>query len=920
MPGCDFSAMSITSANNNYNNNDAPKTTATATATPQSAPTPPPIRNQYDERNMKFCGPTWNDANDLCDLSTWCPTGTECDETKGYVCWGGVANCNAFVLKEYEGVVGVNNHGMEEVEEVPMPPPLLEQEQLPSSEQHQQQQQTQVTDNNNQQHEQQYDPTQVNNPNALSTNNECGSEVYQCKSGEFVSRDPKLSCGFRPCPVTSPSTTMTTTVMSVAPTAMETFMFPTYMPTLPVELIPVGYTTTMTPTNNNNGIDDENENVVVVASTIPPSTKPTVWSDNDPNNDNDLYEYVIANNMKNEVDTNNNQDNVESNTESNGMEEEEAPTTNLWCGENRFDSTRNCGRYGYACPDGYCIQNLSCYRVGRQCETTEVEEGTLPQNDDPTLTLVPTAVPSSLPSVMEIFTNVPSSNPTEIVVNTLAPSHSPTRTPKLPEMYCARSMEELETSCTTAQECVTRGCPLGHMCFSYECNAEENNELDDNTTLSTSTTTLAPSSSIVTNSPTVLESSGALEWYCASTFEELESTCSSTAERCVYERQDCPSGQWCYQFYCNTAVVEDAVVEDTVMEDAVVEDTVVESEVIDETPVISDNSNDVVDQPPSKTDETRYCASSITQLHDQCGLAVPCTTDKNCIFQGETCMTYDCRQNLMQCPLNFVGWHSSKDCKEYYHCEKGVATSPNKCGEDGLKFDKSRGVCTFDYVDEFCYGLDSYEHDSSSPLTQPGTSKAMCPPGFTGWHSSDGGCNEYQRCISGIPGPTRVCGNGLKFVTTRGECISESLVNTPTCREHPPKPKLCPWASLKGWGVRNNCKEYFYCENGSADFVRRCFDGTLFDIQSGSCQPTSTVNCGGKVITNPSPRPTILGGTNAHNSFEWNDTSPPTTQPPTTGSRIPPWMVFKQDLNDAMRTDSLQVGLFAIASVCWMLL
>ena len=242
--------------------------------------------------------------------------------------------------------------------------------------------------------------------------------------------------------------------------------------------------------------------VVVVPDpvTMAPTMEPTVWVDND-SSENDT--------------TNNNGSN------SSGGD---PTTTNLWCGESRFDATRNCGRKGYECLDGYCLQDLSCYKVGNECEIGGTAATTTTTTGDtsdtyfcgvthtdavsschkrcrsgspaecptwescfrnvyqcsaeiprPDPTPPPTLSPPTLSPVV-VTTQVPSSHPT---VNDLVVTTSPTvgadngpavQPPNLPGLYCARSMDDLEASCSTAQECGgSEPCLIGQMCYPYEC-------------------------------------------------------------------------------------------------------------------------------------------------------------------------------------------------------------------------------------------------------------------------------------------------------------------------------------------------------------------------------------------------------------------------------------------------------------------
>jgi len=840
------------------------------TPPPPSPPTPPPIRNEYDERNMKFCGSTWGEANEFCSLQTWCPNGDECPQDLGQSCWGGIPNCNAYFLtSSSEGAGGEesNSVGVES-------------------------------------------PSSSTEEEATATTIQCNAEVHQCpSSGLFVARAPELNCDFYPCPAPSPSSiTMNNTTSSSSSSS-------SYAPSLVV--IPQNINSTndddvvaVYEPEEGGGDDDDNATMIATNTTdyfveeersIVPTMKPVgVWVDNDGE------DFSLATTDNNETDSN-------GEIGGGGGEEVTIPNisnNNLWCGENQFDAIRNCGRMGYDCPNGYCLQNLQCFMVANQCEGGGGGGGTPSDSgnnnstnnegvggEGPTGDVSDTyfcgvthtdatsschkrcrsgswdecpsgescflnvyECPMEIPRPSELIATPPtfypssvnmtnsSSIPTDNTFVTYTPTFGANEGVAQPELYCASSEDELEATCSTAQECFMFPCPAGQFCFPYECKGRTSGDDDNSANVTTKLPTYYPT---ITYYPTTIAAEA--QFFCASTFKELETTCSTTAQGCTggldaAGGNECPPGQWCYEFVCNTVTLSDAP---------------------ESNPELNGSMEEESPPPPQQQEEqhsgTSYCASSISQLNERCGLASQCTTDSDCVVQGYFCMKYDCHQNLMQCPLNFVGWHSSEDCKQYYYCEQGVAGASEMCG-DGTKFDKAREICTTDYVDEYCYGLDSYENDSGSSITQPGTAKELCPPGFTGWHSSDGACNEYQKCEGGNPGPTRVCGFELKFDTSRGECIDAALVNVASCTGPLPQNPSLP----------------------GNDF-----------IDTGSSTP-------------PPPAPvTDL------DVFSWSNTPPPTA--PQTDSNIPPWMV-KKDPNGIVRSTTVHVGLFTVVSIYWMLL
>lgn len=67
-----------------------------------------------------------------------------------------------------------------------------------------------------------------------------------------------------------------------------------------------------------------------------------------------------------------------------------ADRKNQWCGETRFDATRNCGRQGYECPDGFCFQRLQCFVTSQYCESESAISGSASSSPtNPIVVVVP---------------------------------------------------------------------------------------------------------------------------------------------------------------------------------------------------------------------------------------------------------------------------------------------------------------------------------------------------------------------------------------------------------------------------------------------------------------------------------------------------------------------------------------------------
>jgi hypothetical protein len=192
---------------------------------------------------------------------------------------------------------------------------------------------------------------------------------------------------------------------------------------------------------------------------------------------------------------------------------------------------------------------------------------------------------------------------------------------------------------------------------------------------------------------------------------------------------------------------------------------------------------------------------------------------------------------LNLCPKEFVGWHSSSDCKEYYTCDEGSAGAIRVCDE-GLKFDKVRNECiSEDSVNEFCYGTplnnESQQlNQASKPEQDPlldsentPTEVNACLFGFTGWEG------QFFVCFLVIDALRK---------------IHVFLLQLTFCATIPPKSP----ASF-------DCTQYYLCYDGVLATSYACGDGLLFDIESGICSFADEVDCVNEnsIIKKPSSSP-----------------------------------------------------------------
>ena len=121
-------------------------------------------------------------------------------------------------------------------------------------------------------------------------------------------------------------------------------------------------------------------------------------------------------------------------------------------------------------------------------------------------------------------------------------------------------------------------------------------------------------------------------------------------------------------------------------------------------------------------------------------------------------------------------------------------------------------------------------------------------------------------------GAIHICGDSLKFDKVRNQCHPEEHVNS-FCYGPPQSSTssggLCS-EGYTGWGSRNGCREYYWCDLGYADVIYDCGQDLLFDITLELCNFANQVVCnenGAASAANnppasfdntPAPRPSAL--------------------------------------------------------------
>ncbi|KAL9184834.1 hypothetical protein ACHAXT_002611 [Thalassiosira profunda] len=572
------------------------------------------------------------------------------------------------------------------------------------------------------------------------------------------------------------------------------------------------------------------------------------------------------------------------------VDADEAGSVSMWCGKDRFEAFENCGRNGYDCPDGYCVNGLKCFK-------TDSCDGEDDEGDD--------ASNASMESPANVATQT---EPETAIVNNIG----------LRNNYCAKSMAALETECVTAQTCSAAGqCPAGTYCWGeHLCGG----------------TTLAPSSKDVPNSmPTYMPT---YDTYMPTTPSASEANGQSNQQQS--QPPDSASAQFdvTETFFCGTDRTTASTSchkrcpggsdEECDGDESCFGYTSCEAEIPREpgpaepeplatpkpTPLPTPDTPVVEPEAAANAGPQLYCAATMSDLVGSCASAQSCASDP--CPSGLFCFPFTCtasagqaqetpantdsepataeqpvpvenpqpapaesgqstpagrpQQFLELCPelmASFEGWHATADCKEYYQCDElGVPGVIHACGS-GLKFDKVQNECRAEgSVNEFCYGAAIGDEETQQPQQSQqqqsgpglGTAMSMCPSGYTGWQARQG-CKEYYYCQNGVADVVYTCSTNLLFDRTMELCNFAYMVSTQCAPVTappvpPPTPPPTPWPTVS--------------------------TSPSSDSESPSSGPPGSDGNGG-----------VVG------DYAWSETARPTV--PADNSEIPPWLKWTKN-------------------------
>eukprot|EP00579_Thalassiosira_antarctica_P011373 CAMPEP_0201918770 /NCGR_PEP_ID=MMETSP0903-20130614/7834_1 /ASSEMBLY_ACC=CAM_ASM_000552 /TAXON_ID=420261 /ORGANISM="Thalassiosira antarctica, Strain CCMP982" /LENGTH=1230 /DNA_ID=CAMNT_0048455143 /DNA_START=36 /DNA_END=3725 /DNA_ORIENTATION=+ len=626
--------------------------------------------------------------------------------------------------------------------------------------------------------------------------------------------------------------------------------------------------------------EDEDENKIITPGPTPPPIKiitpgptppPTLSSDYE-NNEALVNDQVVTAEWADGEEKDDEEEDWSETGSSSAM--------NLLCGETQYDAFENCGRNGYDCLDGVCHNGLKCFMVGDACDDNEEEKiDTRPPTARPTPkpTPKPTSRPSApLPSAKES----PGITPPAPAPEKAEPT--PVNNIGLRQQYCSKSKAALPTTCITAKTCKqSEDCPSGTYCWAdHLCGTKPPTlapmVIPSNLSIPTympTWTTYMPTNPPPEEPPQPDDTSIQFDvtdtFFCGTDRSQASTSCH---KRCRSgNREDCEDGETCFGYTsCEVETPRAPAVEESEPTKEPTKEPI--------TPPPTPNTKNGPDPPgieptqkPTPSPTTRptneesdasqpttpavvqqlFCASAMSELEASCESAQSCNSGP--CPSGMFCFPFTCTQMAggEESPPAAAVFDASSD-------EKPAPVENQRPAPAGNEQQPATPGENQQYLD-------------------------LCPQSsFVGWHTS-ADCKEYYKCDNGAPGVIHVCETSLKFDKVRNECQSEQSINSycygpPLLEDNNNNNSqgaaqqqggagtvsasrgLCK-ERYTGWEARLGCREYFWCDQGHADFIYDCGEDLLFDRSLELCNFAHLVHCvdkGGPATpppVPPTPRP-----------------------------------------------------------------
>ena len=553
---------------------------------PSKAPTKSPVQYNLID-NTRFCGNSWTEASENCQIGTHCPSGLSTDCALGQSCFGGISGCNIIDMMQHKDEFGTEIYGMNKL--------ILEEDgeeavdggngtdASSGTQQPQQQQQQQ------QQQQPGQMPSKAPKPyNAINhifcgksyedAQARCSFETF-CANGPLHTCDDEQDMCWSAIEACDASDWLLTSSPTKIPSSLSTST------TMPPVVSPVGTSSPISETLPSSNMP-QNSNVpmptsppVLAVFTLAPvdassSTMPSVGTPfiETPDNSNDPIIPTLPPVAQPFTTTDPPVAGDVSSPTSLQVDVDRFTVQQSYCALDYIHLMNECTTIptcnnNAPCPDGQkCFENVMC--AYKDDDPDEINAVTA----SPTALMPPMAMVPSPPTqapVVQTVPPLPTLPPINTIITSAPITPRPTSNPTAftlsqeeladrfanPNNYCGKSQDHVLSSCSYSLQTCNDGnsmCPVGTYCFGGIICPDPSLESATNipnTAISSSPPTSHPTRLTPPPSSSMDTSNGndaaVRQNYCAQNMEMIQMTCAR-APPCD-ENNPCPSGTQCFE-------------------------------------------------------------------------------------------------------------------------------------------------------------------------------------------------------------------------------------------------------------------------------------------------------------------------------------------------------------------------------------